>query len=124
MAVYVAPYQSQGAWSSANLLIVPLGEAVPGHVLRFYSYGHYDVLGNATVKSASLRSPPLKILVVNLPEEIRNVIDSEYWTNKMRAGSSFTVVDGSIRFSRPRIWTLTTPGHIRYEPSHHLQLSS
>lgn len=97
MAVHGSLYQMRGAGSSANSFVVPTGDAVHGDVLRFYAYGSYDVLGTATVTSASLQSGPLEITVDNLPLEVQNVIDNAYWTNQMRVGSGFNVLNVSIR---------------------------
>ena len=95
MAIHGSLYQTRGMGSSTNSFLVPTGEAIAGDVLRFYSNSNYNILGTATVISASLQSAPYEITVDHLPQKVQEVILNAYWTNQMRVGSGFNVLNVS-----------------------------
>lgn len=102
MAVHGSLYQVQGAGPSANSFISPKGDAAVGDVLRFYANSSYDVLGTATITSAVTTTTPLMITVDHLPEPVQKAIDSGYWTNQMRVGSGFNVLNTHTTGNRGR----------------------
>lgn len=102
MAVHGSLYQMQGAGPSENSFRAPKGDAAPGDILRFYSSGGYDVLGTATVASAVTDSTPLIITVDHLPQEVQTTIDKAHWTNQMRVGSGFNVLNTHTTGNRGR----------------------
>ena len=98
MAVHGSLYSVQGAGSSPNSFTASKGDAAVGDVLRFYSNGDFEVLGTATVTDVSPNTAPIVITVDHLPQEVRNVLSDVSWTNHMRVGSGFSVLNVSAQW--------------------------
>ena len=97
MAVHGSLYSIQGAGASPNSFMAPEGDATVGDVLRFYSNGDFNILGTATVTDAQTDSAPITVSVDHLSQEIQSVISDVSWTNQMRVGSGFSVVNVSAQ---------------------------
>lgn len=102
MAVHGSLYSTQDAGPEANSFYAPKGDAAVGDVLRFYSKDTYEVLGTATVTNSSTESTPFIITVNHLPQAVQTVIDDAYWSNQMRVGSGFNILNTHTAGNRGR----------------------
>ncbi|KAI4209384.1 MAG: hypothetical protein LQ351_007674 [Letrouitia transgressa] len=101
MAVHGSLYTITSAGSAANSFITTTGAASPGDILRFYANTTYTVLGTGTVTSATSSSDTLTITVDNLPPQISDLVHT-VWTNQMRSGSGFAVINTHTTGNRGR----------------------